>query len=148
MPVGSRWRCGFIVTQGPDHHQSRQLSARPGPRSRGSRRSADPTQDELGAAIVIMPGRPAAMLEHESGVGAQRVEIARCALPDQDAGVVPLLTQLVVDETWVAVAVAHGVPEPAARFTLSMLQATRSGYFTHSDPALAQPVTLPHRLSI
>lgn|GEM_PF-6994380 len=88
------------------------------------------------------------MLEHESGVGAQRVEIARCALPDRDAGVVPLLTQLVVDETWVAVAVAHGVPEPAARFTLSMLQATRSGYFTHSDPALAQPVTLPHRLSI
>lgn len=78
----------------------------------------------------------------------------------------PLLTQLVVDETWVAVAVAHGVPEPAARFTLSMLQATRSGYFTHSDPALAQllgreprnitdqlaelaqPGTLPSRLSI
>lgn len=45
---------------------------------------------------------------------------------------------IVEDETWVADEVAHGVPEPVARFTLSMLQATRSGYFTHSDPTLAQ----------
>lgn len=42
------------------------------------------------------------------------------------------------DEQWVAEKVATGMPEPAARFTLSMFQATRSGHFTQSDPTLSQ----------
>lgn len=45
---------------------------------------------------------------------------------------------IVDDETWVAGQVAVGVPEPAARFTLSMFQATRSGHFAHAGSALTQ----------
>ncbi|TQL69786.1 uncharacterized protein YbjT (DUF2867 family) [Nocardioides albertanoniae] len=45
---------------------------------------------------------------------------------------------VVDDETWVADEVAAGMPEPAARFTLSMFQATRSGHFTHGDSTLTQ----------
>lgn len=45
---------------------------------------------------------------------------------------------IVDDETWVAEEVAVGMAEPAARFTLSMFQATRSGHFAYSDPTLAQ----------
>ncbi|GAA4675680.1 NAD(P)H-binding protein [Gordonia humi] len=43
---------------------------------------------------------------------------------------------VVDDETWVAEAISSGVPEAVAHFTLSMFQATRSGYFSHSDPTL------------
>ena len=45
---------------------------------------------------------------------------------------------VVDDETWVTDATASGVPEDVARFTLSMLQATRSGLFSGSDPTLAR----------
>ncbi|MGP9538868.1 NAD(P)H-binding protein [Brachybacterium sp. AOP43-C2-M15] len=45
---------------------------------------------------------------------------------------------IVDDETWVAEEVAAGTPEPAARFTLSMFQATRSGYFARSDSTLSR----------
>lgn len=45
---------------------------------------------------------------------------------------------IVDDEEWVASQVSRGVPESAARFTLSMFQATRSGHFAQSDPALTQ----------
>lgn len=45
---------------------------------------------------------------------------------------------VVDDETWVADATASGVPEPVARFTLSMFQATRSGHFSGSDPTLTR----------
>ncbi|MDN5685658.1 MAG: NAD(P)H-binding protein [Brachybacterium sp.] len=45
---------------------------------------------------------------------------------------------VVDDETWVADEMARGVPEAAARFTLSMFQATRSGHFSASDPMLAR----------
>ncbi|UPK74124.1 NAD(P)H-binding protein [Nocardioidaceae bacterium SCSIO 66511] len=49
------------------------------------------------------------------------------------------ITRLVVDdETWVAEATASGVSEAAARFTLSMFQATRSGHFSGSDPTLTR----------
>lgn len=40
------------------------------------------------------------------------------------------------DETWVAEATSSGVPEAAARFTLSMFQATRGGHFSGSRPTL------------
>lgn len=42
------------------------------------------------------------------------------------------------DETWVADEVANGTPEEVARFTLSWFQATRGGYFAHSDSRLSQ----------
>ncbi|WP_253705529.1 NAD(P)H-binding protein [Brachybacterium sp. P6-10-X1] len=41
---------------------------------------------------------------------------------------------VVDDEEWVADEIAHGTPEAAARFTLSMFQATRSGHFAQPDP--------------
>ena len=43
---------------------------------------------------------------------------------------------VVDDETWVADATASGASKAVARFTLSMLQATRSGHFSGSDPTL------------
>ncbi|MCF8610230.1 NAD(P)H-binding protein [Gordonia sp. HY285] len=45
---------------------------------------------------------------------------------------------VVDDDEWVAREIADGTPEPVARFTLSMFQATRSGHFSQSDPALSQ----------
>jgi hypothetical protein len=45
---------------------------------------------------------------------------------------------VVDDEQWVADEMANGLPEAAARFTLSMFQATRSGHFVQPDPRLAQ----------
>lgn len=42
------------------------------------------------------------------------------------------------DETWVAEEVAAGMPEPAARFTLSMFRATRNGYFAGADSTLSK----------
>ncbi|GHD19510.1 NmrA family transcriptional regulator [Nocardiopsis kunsanensis] len=45
---------------------------------------------------------------------------------------------VVDDEQWVADQVADGVPEPAARFTLTMFRATREGYFAQQDPLLAE----------
>lgn len=42
------------------------------------------------------------------------------------------------DEEWVADQKANGVPEPAARFMLTMFRATREGYFAQHDPLLAQ----------
>lgn len=45
---------------------------------------------------------------------------------------------VVDDETWVSDATASGVPEAAARFTLSMFQATRSGHFSGSDSTLSR----------
>lgn len=45
---------------------------------------------------------------------------------------------IVDDESWVSDATTNGVPEAAARFTLSMFQATRSGYFSGSDPTLTR----------
>ncbi|MGO3327196.1 SDR family oxidoreductase [Gordonia sp. (in: high G+C Gram-positive bacteria)] len=45
---------------------------------------------------------------------------------------------VVDDETWVAEATSSGMPETVARFTLSMFQATRSGYFSGSEPTLTR----------
>nr|WP_236999338.1 NAD(P)H-binding protein [Gordonia liuliyuniae] len=45
---------------------------------------------------------------------------------------------VVDDDEWVAREIADGTPEPVARFTLSMFQATRSGHFAQSDPALSR----------
>lgn len=45
---------------------------------------------------------------------------------------------VVDDEEWVADEMANGTPEAAARFILSMFQATRTGYFAQSDPALSR----------
>ncbi|GAA3285228.1 NAD(P)H-binding protein [Nesterenkonia halobia] len=45
---------------------------------------------------------------------------------------------VVDDEDWVAGEMANGTPEGAARFTLSMFQATRGGHFAHADPTLVQ----------
>lgn len=42
------------------------------------------------------------------------------------------------DEAWVAEATSSGVPEAVARFTVSMFQATRSGYFSASNPTLTR----------
>ncbi|RSN54410.1 NAD(P)-dependent oxidoreductase [Amycolatopsis sp. WAC 04182] len=44
---------------------------------------------------------------------------------------------VVDDEEWVANEVASGVPEAAARFTLSMFQATRTDFFAGSDRTLS-----------
>lgn len=49
------------------------------------------------------------------------------------------IDRVVVDDaTWLSDATASGVPEAVARFTLSMFQATRSGYFSGSDPTLSR----------
>jgi uncharacterized protein YbjT (DUF2867 family) len=45
---------------------------------------------------------------------------------------------VVDDEQWVADEMANGLPEAAARFALSMFQATRSGHFAQPDPQLTQ----------
>ncbi|VXB58868.1 NAD(P)H-binding protein [Citricoccus sp. K5] len=45
---------------------------------------------------------------------------------------------IVDDEMWVTEEVAAGMTEPAARFSLSMFQATRSGHFAHSDSTLTR----------
>lgn len=45
---------------------------------------------------------------------------------------------VVDDEEWVAREVTNGVPEPVARFTLSMFHATRSGHFSKPDPTLSR----------
>lgn len=45
---------------------------------------------------------------------------------------------VVDDEKWLADEIAKGVPEAAARFTLSWFQATRSGHFAQSDPTLSR----------
>ncbi|TSI15426.1 SDR family oxidoreductase [Brevibacterium aurantiacum] len=51
----------------------------------------------------------------------------------------------VEDEEWIAGEVANGVPEAAARFTLTMFQATRSGHFAHPDPTLSRLLGRPPR---
>lgn len=49
------------------------------------------------------------------------------------------IDRLVVDdEQWVADEIANGVPEPVARFALSMFQATRTGYYAETDPLLSE----------
>lgn len=45
---------------------------------------------------------------------------------------------VVDDDEWVASEVKYGVPEPVARFTLSMFQATRSGHFSQTDATLTR----------
>lgn len=50
----------------------------------------------------------------------------------------PIERTIVDDETWVAEEVAIGMPEAAARFALSLFQATRSGHFARSDPTLTR----------
>ncbi len=45
---------------------------------------------------------------------------------------------VVDDEQWVADQVATGIPEPVARFTLTMFQATRTGRFASVDPPLKE----------
>lgn len=42
------------------------------------------------------------------------------------------------DEEWISGEIASGIPEAAARFTLSMFQATRIGHFAHSDARLTE----------
>jgi uncharacterized protein YbjT (DUF2867 family) len=47
------------------------------------------------------------------------------------------ITRIVVeDEEWKADAVAHGMPDAAAEFTLGMFRAARAGEFAVTDPAL------------
>jgi NAD(P)H dehydrogenase (quinone) len=50
----------------------------------------------------------------------------------------PVERVIVDDEQWVADEVASGTPEPVARFTLSMFQATRTGHFGHTYPLLTE----------
>lgn len=45
---------------------------------------------------------------------------------------------VVEDEQWVAEQIANGAPEFVARLTLTMFQATRSGYFAARSPLLAE----------
>lgn len=45
---------------------------------------------------------------------------------------------VIEDEEWIDQEVASGVPESAARFTLSMFQATRIGHFADSHPELTE----------
>lgn len=45
---------------------------------------------------------------------------------------------VVDDEEWVAGEVKNGVPETMARFTLSMFQATRTGYFENVEPEMVK----------
>ncbi len=45
---------------------------------------------------------------------------------------------VVDDERWVSETTAGGTPEGVARFTLSMLRATRDGHFSRADPTLTQ----------
>lgn len=45
---------------------------------------------------------------------------------------------VVDDEQWVAEQIANGIPEPLARFTLSMFQATRTGHYAQGDPLLTE----------
>ncbi|WP_280305648.1 NAD(P)H-binding protein [Nocardia neocaledoniensis] len=59
---------------------------------------------------------------------------------------------IVDDETWVTDEMTKGTPEPVARFTLSMFQATRTGHFAKPDPTLSQllgraPRTITEQLS-
>ncbi|WP_018157858.1 NAD(P)H-binding protein [Demetria terragena] len=42
------------------------------------------------------------------------------------------------DEEWVASEIAAGIPEAAARFSLAMFQASRSGHFAAMSPALSE----------
>lgn len=49
----------------------------------------------------------------------------------------PVERVVVDDEQWVADEVASGTPEQVARFTLSMFQATRTGFFAPVNPLLA-----------
>lgn len=57
----------------------------------------------------------------------------------------PIERIVVDDETWVADEVACGIPEPAARFTLSMFQATRHGHFSQTDATLTRLLGRPPR---
>jgi len=50
----------------------------------------------------------------------------------------PIEFELVDAEDWVSSLLAHGQPEPMARFTLGMYQAAEQGYFAGTDPLLAQ----------
>ncbi|GEM30076.1 NmrA family transcriptional regulator [Nocardia neocaledoniensis NBRC 108232] len=52
---------------------------------------------------------------------------------------------IVDDEKWVADEMAKGTPEPVARFTLSMFQATRTGHFAKPDPTLSRLLGRPPR---
>ena len=52
---------------------------------------------------------------------------------------------VVADEDWKASAVAAGLPEPAAEFTLGMFRAARAGEFAVSDPTLEDVLGRPAR---
>jgi uncharacterized protein YbjT (DUF2867 family) len=52
---------------------------------------------------------------------------------------------VVGDEAWAIDAIANGMPESAARFTLSMFQAVRSGHFGRFDPTLTRLLGRPPR---
>lgn len=45
---------------------------------------------------------------------------------------------VVDDEQWVGEQTANGMPEPVARFALSMFQATRTGYYAATEPLLTE----------
>lgn len=66
------------------------------------------------------------------------ITLADFAAAASDLSGRPVERVVVDDEEWVDGEIASGVPEQAARFTLSMFQATRSGHFSHSDPALSR----------
>lgn len=57
----------------------------------------------------------------------------------------PVRRVVVDDDEWRASAVAHGMPAPAADFTLGMFRAARRGEFAVTDPTLEQVLGRPAR---
>lgn len=79
---------------------------------------------DFDGVVDLVPGRP--------------VTLADFAAAASDVTGEPVERVVVDDEEWVAGEVDAGVPEAAARFSLSMFRATREGHFSGSDPTLTR----------
>ena len=91
--------------------------------------------DEAEAAAVILAGdRPYdGPVTLTASAAPTLDEIARIASELTGRGIRRVIAD---DDTWVARQVAHGTPEPMARFTLGIFQAAREGRFASTDPLL------------
>ncbi|RZS89489.1 uncharacterized protein YbjT (DUF2867 family) [Motilibacter rhizosphaerae] len=90
---------------------------------------------EGAAAVLLSAGAydgPATLTAAAAPTFAQVAEIA-----GEVAGK-PVAVELVDPEQWVAEAVAAGLPEGRARFTLGIFQAAEQGYFAGTDPLLGR----------
>ncbi len=91
--------------------------------------------DEAEAAAVILAGE-----RHFDG--PVTLTASEAVTFDQIAGIAAELTGrdirrvVLDDDKWVAEQVAHGSPEPMARFMLGFYQAAREGRFAGVDPLL------------